>query len=494
METNEQYLIRLEKLKWLEENGIDPYGDKFDATHNSENFVKEFDEFDKPTLEEKGFRVKLVGRMMTKRGQGKAGFAHLQDQQGRFQIYVRKDMLDELSFEVFKKSDIGDIIGVEGIVMKTNHGEVTLKVEKYTHLTKSLRPLPEKYHGLTDVEERYRNRFVDLIMNQDVKSTFIKRTKIIQSVRRTLDDRGYLEVETPVLQHTLGGATARPFNTHHNALDEEFKLRIATELPLKKLMVGGLERVYEIGRLFRNEGIDTTHNPEFTTIEFYESFADLNDMMKLTQEIIINAAIAANGTTEVTFGEYSFDLKDGIRVKTMNELVSEKVNVDIESIRNDYDALVKIANEFEVELKKHHEKPGHVIYELFDELVEKTLVEPTFVVGFPQEVTILARPNKEKPGEAHRFELFMCGQEFSNAYFELNNPLIQRELFNNQQAEKELGNDEANDIDYNFLLSLEYGMPPAGGVGIGIDRLVMLLTNNTSIKEVILFPTLRAEK
>lgn len=491
MENNEQVQIRLEKLKWLEENGIDPYGDKFTSTHNTITLNEEYDQFDKPTLEEMQVEVQMVGRMMTKRGQGKAGFAHLQDQQGRFQIYVRKDMLDELSFEVFKKSDIGDIIGVSGIVMKTNHGEVTIKVKEYTHLTKSLRPLPEKYHGLTDVEERYRNRFVDLIMNQDVKETFIKRTKIIKSVRNTLDERGYLEVETPVLQHTLGGASARPFNTHHNALDEEFKLRIATELPLKKLMVGGLEKVYEIGRLFRNEGIDTTHNPEFTTIEFYESFANLDDMMQLTQKVIIDAAMAANNTTEVEFGEHKFDLKNGIRVKTMNELVSEKVGTNIEDIKNDYDKLVAIADKFDVELKKHHDKPGHVIYELFDELVEKSLIEPTFVVGFPQEVTILARPDKENPGQAHRFELFMCGQEFANAYFELNNPLIQRQLFDNQQAEKELGNDEANDVDYNFLLALEYGMPPAGGVGIGIDRLVMLLTNNTSIKEVILFPTLR---
>lgn len=491
MENNEQYKIRLDKLKWLEDNGIDPYGQKFTSSINSINIIEKYDNYTKQELEEKEFKVSFSGRMMTKRGQGKAGFAHLQDQHGKLQIYVRKDRLSELEFEVFKKSDIGDILGVSGIVMKTNHGEITIKVDEYIHLTKSLRPLPEKYHGLTDVEDRYRKRFLDLMMSQDVKNTFIKRTKIIKSVRETLDNLDYLEVETPILQYTLGGASARPFDTHHNALNEDFKMRIATELPLKKLLVGGFERVYEIGRLFRNEGIDSTHNPEFTTIEFYQSFANLEDMKQLTENIIKNAAIKANGTTKISFGDYEFDLADGFKTKRMNDLISEQININIDDIKDDIEKLKEVAKQFNVELKKHHTSSGHIVYELFDELVEKTIIEPTFVVGYPKEVTILARPDKENTHEAHRFELFMCGQEFANAYYELNNPLIQEEFFNLQQLEKDNGNDEANDVDTNFLESLQYGMPPAGGVGIGIDRLVMLITNNTSIKEVILFPTLR---
>lgn len=487
---SEQELVRREKMEELRSLGIDPFGQRYDITHYSGDIKNEYSEEEKEALHDKAVKTKVAGRIMTKRRQGKAGFMHIQDRDGQIQIYVRKDVIGEDAYEIFKKSDIGDIVGIEGEIMKTNHGELSVKAEVYTHLTKALRPLPEKFHGLSDVEERYRRRYVDLIMNEEARKIAFARPKIIRSIQNYLDTRGYVEVETPVLNPILGGASARPFMTHHNTLDMEFYLRIATELPLKRLIVGGMDAVYEIGRLFRNEGMDRTHNPEFTTIEVYKAFSDLEGMMDLTEGIVSNAANTFLGTYDVEYKGNNISLAPGFKRISMVDAIKEKTNIDFAEQMSFEDAK-KLAQEHEINVETHFGY-GHIVNEFFEKYVEETIVEPTFIYGHPLEISPLARKNVEDPRFTQRFELFICGNEYANAFTELNDPIDQYERFSNQMKEKELGNDEANEMDLDYVEALEYGLPPTGGMGMGIDRLVMLLTGQESIREVILFPHMKA--
>lgn len=486
---SEQELVRREKLEELKALGIDPFGQRYDITHYSGDIKKDYESFEKEELHDKAVPTKVAGRIMTKRRQGKAGFMHIQDRDGQIQIYVRKDAIGEEAYEIFKKSDIGDIVGIEGEIMKTNHGELSVKANVYTHLTKALRPLPEKFHGLSDVEERYRRRYVDLIMNEDAKRIAFARPKIIRSIQNYLDNQGYVEVETPVLNPILGGASARPFVTHHNTLDMEFYLRIATELPLKRLIVGGMDAVYEIGRLFRNEGMDRTHNPEFTTIEVYKAFSDLEGMMDLTEGIIANAANTLLNTYEVEYKGHKISLAPGFKRISMVDAIKEKTNIDFNQ-KMSFDDAASLAKEHNITVEPHFGY-GHIINEFFEKYVEETIVEPTFVYGHPIEISPLAKKNLEDPRFTQRFELFICGNEYANAFTELNDPIDQYERFSNQIKEKELGNDEANEMDLDYVEALEYGLPPTGGMGMGIDRLVMLLTGQESIREVILFPHMK---
>ena len=486
---SEQELVRREKMEELKALGIDPFGQRYDITHYSGDIKKEYEAFDKEELHEKAIKTKVAGRIMTKRRQGKAGFMHIQDRDGQIQIYVRKDAIGDDAYEIFKKSDIGDIVGIEGEIMKTNHGELSVKADVYTHLTKALRPLPEKFHGLSDVEERYRRRYVDLIMNEEARKIAFARPKIIRSIQNFLDAKGYVEVETPVLNPILGGASARPFVTHHNTLDMEFYLRIATELPLKRLIVGGMDAVYEIGRLFRNEGMDRTHNPEFTTIEVYKAFSDLEGMMDLTEGIIANAAMTLLGTYDLEYKGSSISLAPGFTRISMTDAIKEKTNIDFNQQMSFEDA-ADLAKEHGIEVEPHFGY-GHIINEFFEKYVEETIVEPTFVYGHPIEISPLAKKNLEDPRFTQRFELFICGNEYANAFTELNDPIDQYERFSNQIKEKELGNDEANEMDLDYVEALEYGLAPTGGMGMGIDRLVMLLTGQESIREVILFPHMK---
>jgi len=426
---NDQLQVRREKMSQLREKGIDPFGTGFKQKNTTEEIHKQFEGATKESLsEQEPVTVQIAGRLMTKRGKGKAGFAHIQDGKGQIQIYVRKDAVGDDAYEVFTKADLGDIVGVVGTVMVTNTGELSVKAEQFVHLTKALRPLPDKYHGLTNVEQQYRQRYLDLISNRESFDRFVTRSKIIREIRRYLDERDYLEVETPVLHTLAGGANARPFITHHNALDMELYMRIATELHLKRLVVGGMERVYEIGRVFRNEGIDTTHNPEFTSIEIYTAYTDYKDVMDLTE--------------------------GGVKVEDSMTF-------------------------------------GHVVNEFFETFVEETLIQPTFIYGHPVEVSPLARKNDEDPRFTDRFECFICTKEYGNGFTELTDPIDQRERFMKQVEEKSAGNDEAHPHDEDFIQALEYGLSPTGGVGIGIDRLVMLLTNSQSIRNVLLFPTMK---
>ena len=486
---SEQELVRREKLQELIDKGIDPFGQKFDVTAYSKEIKEKYGDKTHEELEEMVVEVKLAGRIMTKRRKGKVCFMHIQDREGQIQLYVRKDAIGEDVYELVKKGDIGDIIGVKGTVFMTNTGECSVKVEEYTHLTKALRPLPEKYHGLTDVEERYRRRYVDLIMNEDARKIAFTRPKIIRSIQHYLDNKGYVEVETPVLNPILGGASARPFVTHHNTLDVNFYLRIATELSLKRLIVGGMDAVYEIGRLFRNEGMDRTHNPEFTTIEVYKAFSDLEGMMDLTEGIISNAANEVCGTYEIEYKGHKISLAPGFKRISMTDAIKEKTGIDFAGDMTFEDAK-KLAEEHHIEIEPHYEY-GHIINEFFEKYVEETIVDPTFVYGHPVEISPLARKNPEDPRFAQRFELFICGNEYANAFNELNDPDDQYERFANQLKEKELGNDEANEMDLDYVEALEYGLPPTGGMGMGIDRLVMLLTGQESIQEVILFPQMK---
>jgi lysyl-tRNA synthetase class 2 len=485
----EQELVRREKLEELKEKGIDPFGQKYDITHFSNAIKKTYDDKSKEELSEDGIIVKIAGRIMTKRGQGKAGFMHIQDRDGQIQIYVRKDAIGDEAYELFKKADLGDIVGIEGEVMKTNHGELSVKAKVYTHLTKALRPLPEKFHGLSDVEERYRRRYVDLIMNEEARKIAFTRPKIIRSIQNYLDNLGYVEVETPVLSPILGGASARPFVTHHNTLDMEFYLRIATELPLKRLLVGGMDAVYEIGRLFRNEGMDRTHNPEFTTIELYKAYSDMEGMMDVTEGIISKVAQDVLGTYEVNYKGNAISLAPGFKRISMTEAIKEEVGVDF-SQNMTFEEAKQLADKHHVEVEAHFGY-GHIINGFFEKFVEEKIVEPTFVYGHPVEISPLAKKNLEDPRFTQRFELFICGNEYANAFTELNDPIDQYERFSNQIKEKELGNDEANEMDIDYVEALEYGMPPAGGMGMGIDRLVMLITGQESIREVILFPHMK---
>ncbi|MCY9198881.1 lysine--tRNA ligase [Bacillus atrophaeus] len=488
-ELNDQLQVRRDKMNQLRDNGIDPFGKRYDRSHQSEQIIAAYQELSKEELEEKAIEVTIAGRMMTKRGKGKAGFAHLQDLEGQIQIYVRKDSVGDEQYEIFKTSDLGDLIGVTGKVFKTNVGELSVKATSFELLTKALRPLPDKYHGLKDVEQRYRQRYLDLIVNPDSKNTFIARSKIIQAMRRYLDDHGYLEVETPTMHSIPGGASARPFITHHNALDMPLYMRIAIELHLKRLIVGGLEKVYEIGRVFRNEGVSTRHNPEFTMIELYEAYADYQDIMSLTENLIAHIAQEVLGSTIIQYGEEQIDLKPEWKRLHMVDAVKEATGVDfwnevtVEQAR-DY------AKEHGVEITKSM-TVGHIINEFFEQKIEETLIQPTFIYGHPVEISPLAKKNPEDPRFTDRFELFIVGREHANAFTELNDPIDQRERFEAQLKEREEGNDEAHMMDEDFVEALEYGMPPTGGLGIGIDRLVMLLTNAPSIRDVLLFPQMR---
>lgn len=486
----DQEQVRREKLKFLEEKGIAPFGHRYDRTHKSGQIKAEYEQFSKEELEEKHVEVKVAGRIMTKRMMGKAGFMHIQDLDGQIQVYVRKDAIGEEMFEVFKKADIGDIVGIEGSVMKTNHGELSIKAREYTHLSKALRPLPEKFHGLQDVEERYRRRYVDLIMNERSRQIALTRPKIIRALQEYLDGQGYVEVETPVLQPILGGANARPFITHHNTLDMEFYLRIATELPLKRLIVGGLEAVYEFGRLFRNEGMDTKHNPEFTTVEVYKAYSDMEGMMELTEGMIDYAANKVCGTTEITYQEKAISLKAPFRRLHMVDAIKEACGVDFWKEMSVEEAL-ELAKKHNIEVEKHEYSVGHIINKFFEEFCEDKIIQPTYVYGHPVEVSPLAKKNPDDSRFTDRFELFIDGSEYCNAFTELNDPIDQRQRFEAQIAQKELGDDEACEMDVDYVEALEYGLPPTGGMGMGIDRLVMLLTDSDSIREVLLFPHMK---
>ena len=488
-ELNDQLLVRREKLKSLREKGLDPFGGKFERTNQSKELFTLYGETEKEALDEKEVSVTIAGRIMTKRGKGKAGFAHIQDLTGQIQLYVRKDAVGDDAYEIFNSADIGDIVGVTGLIFKTKVGELSVKVNSFELLTKALRPLPEKYHGLKDVEQRYRQRYLDLITNPESKETFIARSKIIQAMRRYLDDNGYLEVETPMLHSIAGGASARPFITHHNALDMTLYMRIAIELHLKRLIVGGLEKVYEIGRVFRNEGISTRHNPEFTMIELYEAYADYQDIMNLTENLVAHIAKEVLGTTKVTYGEHEVDLTPQWKRLHMVEAVKEVTGVDFWKEMTTEEAR-QLAKEHGVEITEHM-LFGHIVNEFFEQKVEETLIQPTFIYGHPVEISPLAKKNADDPRFTDRFELFIVGREHANAFTELNDPLDQRERLEAQLVEKEQGNDEAHEMDHDFIEALEYGMPPTGGLGIGIDRLVMLLTNAPSIRDVLLFPQMR---
>jgi len=489
---SEQEIIRRQKAEELKQLGIDPYGSRFDRTHNTETFKAEFSVFTKEQLHDDPApkTVRIAGRIMTKRVKGKAGFAHIQDQYGQLQIYVKLDNVGEAAYDLFEKADLGDIVGVAGHPMITNAGELSIKVATYVHLVKALHPLPDKFHGLVDVEERYRRRYVDLIMNEDSKRTLILRSKIIAQMRSYLNNLGYLEVETPVLHPVLGGANARPFVTHHNALDMPFYLRIAPELYLKRLIVGGLDCVYEIGRLFRNEGISIKHNPEFTTIELYLAYSDLEGMMDLCENVIVHIAQTVLGQTTIPYGEKTIHLEKGWRRAHMVDLIKEETGIDFFQIF-DYEEAKSLALEHHLKVEPAHYGIGHIVNLFFEHYCEDKIVQPTFVYGHPIEISPLTKKDPKDPRFTQRFELFIDSREYANAYTELNDPIDQLERFENQLKEKALGNVEANEMDIDFVESLEYGMPPTGGIGIGIDRLVMLLTNAQSIRDVLLFPHMK---
>lgn len=488
-EFSEQELVRREKLDFLRERGLDPFGHRFDVDSNSKEIYEKYGDKTKEELHEVEIPVVIAGRIMTRRRKGKVGFMHIQDKYGQIQIYVRQDVIGEENYEIFKKADLGDIVGIKGTVFRTDMGELSVKANEYIHLVKALRPLPEKYHGLTDTEERFRRRYVDLIMNEESRRVAFTRPKIIRSIQHYLDNLGYTEVETPVLGTILGGAAARPFVTHHNTLNIDMYLRIATELSLKRLLVGGMDAVYEIGRLFRNEGMDRNHNPEFTTIEVYKAYSDLEGMMELTEGIVSNAAMEVNGTYELDWKGHHISLAPKFKRVHMVDAIKEVCGVDFFQDMSLEDAK-KLAREHEIEVEEHFGY-GHIVNAFFEKYVEETIVDPTFVYGHPVEISPLAKKDPKDPRFTERFELFICGNEYANAFTELNDPIDQYERFENQMKERELGNDEANEMDIDFVEALEYGMPPAGGMGMGIDRLVMLLTGSETIREVILFPTMK---
>ena len=482
-ELNHILQARRDKLSALQEAGKDPFlVTKYDATHHSSDISDNYDELE-------GKEVSVAGRMMAKRIMGKAAFTHILDLKGRIQAYVSKDSLGEEGYAAFKKLDIGDIVGVVGKVFKTKTGEISIHADKVELLSKSLKPLPEKFHGLTDTDTRYRQRYVDLIVNEGVRDTFIKRSKIITEIRKFLDNEGFIEVETPMLVSNAGGAAARPFNTHYNALNEDVKLRISLELYLKRLIVGGLEKVYEIGRVFRNEGIDTRHNPEFTLMELYQAFTDYHGMMDLTERLFRHLAMEVCKTTTIPYAESMIDLGQPFKRITMIDAVKEYANVDFNQINTDEEAKA-VAKEHHVEFEDRH-KRGDIISLFFEEFAEKHLIQPTFVMDHPIEVSPLTKKKPEDERLVERFELFIYGREMANAYSELNDPIDQRERFRAQEEAFAAGDEEANHTDEDFLNSLDIGMPPTGGIGYGIDRLVMLLTNSSSIRDVLLFPTMK---
>ena len=489
-----ELVVRREKLATLVEAGKNPFEiTKYDVTYSSVQAIKEFTEKEATLAEGETITVRIAGRMVARRVMGKASFAHLLDGEGKIQLYVSRDDLGDEDYQSFKKWDIGDIIGVEGIVFRTRTGEISVHAKSVTLLAKSLLPLPEKFHGLTNLEQRYRQRYVDLIVNPEVKRNFIIRSQFIKFMRKYLDQRDYIEVETPVLNTIAGGASARPFITHHNTLDIDMYMRIATELPLKRLIVGGMNRVYEIGRIFRNEGMDPKHNPEFTSIELYQAYADFHDMMDIAEGIISGAAMEILGTYEVEWMGEKIDLTPGWRRLSMVDAVKEYAGIDFGAITDDAEA-VAAAKSIGVELADTADKTwGNALYACFDQRVEEKLIQPTFITMYPVEVSPLTKASPKDPRLTERFELFICHSELANAYSELNDPIVQRERFMKQLELRDRGDDEAEMLDEDFLTAMEYGMPPTGGMGIGVDRTVMMLTGNDTIREVILFPTMKPE-
>ena len=490
---SEQELVRREKRDRLVELGLDPFGQRYNREDYAKDIKEKYCDVDHDKFESMDDTAKVAGRIMFIRKMGKASFFTIQDKTGFIQIYISINDIGEDSYNLFKSADIGDIVGVYGKVMKTKTGEVTIKCLENTHLVKALRPLPEKFHGLTDKEERYRRRYVDLIMNEDSKKVAFMRPKIIRSIQNFLDKQGFVEVETPLLTTLLTGASARPFVTHHNAQDLDMYLRIALELNLKRLLVGGMERVYEIGRTFRNEGMDPQHNPEFTLMEVYQAYSDLEGMMELTENMYKTIANEVCGKTTFHYLGNDIDLAGEWKRISMTDAIKEQTGIDFKKIDN-LDECLKLAEEHKIELEEHEKAYGHIVNKFFEKYVEETLIEPTFLYGHPIEISPLTKKDPEDPRFTQRFELFISGHECANAYTELNDPIDQLERFEAQLTEKELGNDEANDIDMDFIEALEYGMPPAGGIGYGIDRLVMLFTEQESIRDVLLFPTMKERK
>ena len=482
---NEILMVRRQKLSELQSKGQDPFHTvKYEVTHRTVDLINTFDELD-------GKTVSIAGRLMAKRGMGKSSFCDLYDRDGKIQLFVRINDLGDEVYDEFKKLDIGDIIGVKGVVFKTRMGEISVRVSEYTLLSKSLRPLPEKFHGLKDTDIRYRQRYLDLIVNPEVRKTFILRSKIISTIRSFLNDRGFLEVDTPLLNTIPGGAAARPFITHHNTLDIDLYLRISPELYLKRLIVGGLEKVYEMGRMFRNEGMSVKHNPEFTLLELYEAFTDYKGMMELTENLITHVAKEVLGTTEIEYQEQKIDLSIPWTRMTMTDAVKKYAGVDFDSLS--YDEAVSLAREKGIELSGNIFK-GEILNMFFEEFAEANLIQPTFIMDYPVEVSPLTKRKPDKPELTERFELFITGREMANAYSELNDPIDQKERFLAQVKKREQGDEEANMMDEDYITSLEHGLPPTGGLGIGIDRLIMLLTDSYSIRDVLLFPTMKPKE
>jgi len=485
-ELNEILKIRRQKLSYLQNIGKDPFKIvKYDVTHKTKEINESFEQFD-------GKEVSVAGRLMAKRGMGKTSFCDLHDRDGKIQLFVRINELGEEEYEEFKKLDIGDIIGVKGTVFKTKMGEISIRVHEYTLLSKSLRPLPEKFHGLKDTDTRYRQRYLDLIVNPEVRNTFIMRSRIISAIRSLLDSRGFLEVETPILNLIPGGANARPFITHHNTLDLDMYLRIAPELYLKRLIVGGLEKVYELGRMFRNEGMSVKHNPEFTLLEVYEAYTDYHGMMKLTEDLYIHVADTVLGTRKLEYQGQEIDLSLPWARMTMTEAVKKYAGVDFDAITSDEEA-ISLAKEKGLDTEGKTKK-GEILNLFFEEFVEHHLIQPTFIMDYPVEVSPLTKRKPDKPELTERFELFIMGREMANAYSELNDPIDQKERFLAQVRKREQGDEEANMMDEDYIIALEHGLPPTGGLGVGIDRLVMLFTNSYSIRDVLLFPTMKPKE
>ena len=489
-ELTDQELVRREKAAKIASMGLDPYGHRFDRTGFAADIKDKYKDVPHDEFENMDDTATVAGRIMFIRKMGKASFFTIQDKTGKLQVYISVNDVGEEVYELFKSADIGDIVGVTGKIMKTKTGEVTVKCLEYTHLVKALKPLPEKFHGLTDIEERYRRRYVDLIMNEESKRTAFLRPRIIRCIQNYMDGLGFTEVETPILTTLLTGASARPFITHHNTQDLDMYLRIALELPLKRLLVGGMEAVYEIGRVFRNEGMDPKHNPEFTLMEAYLAYSDLEGMMDMTENMFQTIAKNVFDKTTFTFGGYEINLEGPWRRVSMTDAIKEQTGIDFKQDMTVEEAL-KLADEHHIEVQDHEKSIGHIINLFFEKYVEETLIQPTFLYGHPIEISPLTKKNPEDPRFVDRFELFIAGKEFANAYTELNDPDDQFERFEAQLAEKDLGNDEANDIDMDFIEALEYGMPPAGGIGYGIDRLCMLFTEQESIRDVLLFPTMK---
>jgi lysyl-tRNA synthetase class 2 len=492
-EYTEQELVRRDKCEKLRELGLDPFGQRFERDSYAADIKEKYQDVDHDAFENMEDTATIAGRIMFIRKMGKASFFSIKDKTGPMQVYISINDVGEETYDLFKMADIGDIVGVYGKIMKTKTGEVTVKCLKYTHLVKALRPLPEKFHGLTDVEERYRRRYVDLIMNDDTKRVAFARPKIIRCIQNFLDNQGFVEVETPILTSLLTGASARPFITHHNAQDMDMYLRIALELPLKRLLVGGMERVYEIGRTFRNEGMDQQHNPEFTMMEIYQAYSNLEGMMELTENMYKEIATKVFGKTVFNYLGHDIDVSGEWKRVSMVDAIKEKTGIDFKKEMSVEEAL-KLAEEHDIEVEEHEKSVGHIINLFFEKYVEETLIQPTFLYGHPVEISPLTKRNPEDPRFVDRFELFISGHECANAYTELNDPIDQLGRFEDQLKEKDLGNEEANDIDMDFVEALEYGMPPAGGIGYGLDRMIMFFTETDTIRDVILFPTMKPLK